>query len=293
MHSTALVATDLSSGSDGIVECAHTLRALGIDRVLLLHALGLKHMPEVAPLLARRVEGAVDGQTNRLRSSGLVASARILPGPAAWEIPDLARRERVSWIILGPTRHPRRPLRLSSLTLKVLRQAPCPVIILHPRVVTVEDTGRSRALCHDSLRHVLFGFPDTIAAQPAVRCLEELSARGIERVTLMHMPTPQGGSGRAARDRDDTCPLDRARLEHLRTTLLDKGVAQVDIETVPGCPVEGLLDRSRQDDASMIMLGLPGRRASLRHLVGAMADQVATIDVPVILVPQPSARPHP
>jgi nucleotide-binding universal stress UspA family protein len=287
MYSTALLATDLSPASDAIVECAHTLRSLGVRRIVLLHALGLKHMPEVAPLVAGKAGQAVADQETKLMAHGFDVSTTIVPGPPAWEISDVADREGVSIIVMGATgRSLVQQIVLGGVTTAVLHRARCPVLILHPRLVDDDGNDRCEVVCSEPLTHVLFGTDFSDTAEHAFSYLEGMATQGVRRVTLVHVQD-------RARIRADDLELlkqfdqiDRARLDRLRDALTERGVEKVDIEVPFGSPVQELVARSRQDDVTLVVMGTQGRSFFGELLLGGVAHQVARqASAPTLLVP--------
>jgi nucleotide-binding universal stress UspA family protein len=287
MYSTALLATDLSPASDAIMECAHALRSFGVRRIVLLHALGLKHLPEMAPLLAEEVHASVADQKAKLMTHGFDVSAEVMTGPPAWEVPDFARREQVSVIVMGATGgsvvH---EIILGAVTTHVLHNAPCPVLIFHPRLVEGDASGRCEVVCSDPIAHVLFGTDFSDTADHAFGYLEGLATQGVRRVTLMHV---QDRARIRAEDQDrlqQFNQIDRSRLERMHVALTERGVDRVDIKIPFGSPVQELVRESREESVTMVVMGTQGRSFFGELLLGGVAHQLARqASVPTLLVP--------
>ena len=69
MFTNLIVATDLSPASDAVVSCLHGLKLLGTRKVILFHALGLRHLEVMKYELTRLVEPKLQAQQADIHSS--------------------------------------------------------------------------------------------------------------------------------------------------------------------------------------------------------------------------------
>ena len=138
-----LCATDFSDAAEAAVEAAQRLGAdIGAEVVLL-------HVTSEAPLWSetiyapsvRRVfegqrawaTGALGTTATALAAAGVPARVRVETGVAWEEILRVARDEQADVIVMGT--HGRTGLNrllLGSVTERVVRQAPCPVLTVRP-----------------------------------------------------------------------------------------------------------------------------------------------------------------
>ncbi|MEL6251178.1 MAG: universal stress protein [Bacteroidota bacterium] len=74
--------------------------------------------------------------------------------------------------------------------------------------------------------------------------------------------------------------LERIQLEH-------GGDLDVEAKTVPGMPVEAILDQSESMDADLIVMGMRGKNKALRKILGTTATRVIqNTQSPVVVVPE-------
>jgi len=286
MFNTALMATDLSVASDAMVRCADALRPLGVKRVVLFHALGLRHLQDAAPWLREQAEPRLAGQAAVLRGHGLEVVTEVAPGVASREIVNLARARDVPFIVMSATSDSvAREFLMGAVTNHVLHDAPCPVLVLHLKPQE-EGTDRCEVVCSDLLNHVVFGTDFSDTAERAFKVLEELASLGARRVTLVHV------QDRARIREDDRKRIeefnatDRGRLNRLRDALLKRGAGEVEIEIPFGSPVRELVSMSEREDVTLVLLGTQGRGFFGERLLGGVAHQVARrASVPTLLVP--------
>lgn len=90
---------------------------------------------------------------SRLRAAGIAAQPMILHGPIAETIVETARHEAISLIILGSdARRGISRLFLNSIAGKVVRNAPCPVMLIRPDLEAAGDASAIRSFADDAAR---------------------------------------------------------------------------------------------------------------------------------------------
>lgn len=135
-----LVPIDFSAYADAALEYAITLASKLQARLTLLHViqslpLGGTDMGVALPVaylqdLEAELRESMAGYVKRATDAGLQAEASLVHGVAFQEIVDLAKAQQVDLIIMGT--HGRTGLRhvlLGSVAEKVVRLAPCPVLV--------------------------------------------------------------------------------------------------------------------------------------------------------------------
>lgn len=141
-------------------------RALHAE-IILLHVLapaarGEGHLPRpfdtptdesvVSPEEAR-ARTFLEMVASRLRAAGVATQPLILHGPVAETIVETARHEAISLIILGSdVRRGISRLFLGSVAGKVVRDAPCPVMLIQPDLAAAGDTPAIRSFADDAAR---------------------------------------------------------------------------------------------------------------------------------------------
>jgi nucleotide-binding universal stress UspA family protein len=145
-----LVPTDFSDCSDQALDYALDLAARVGAQVLLCFS-GTVPNYEVAALVdpgvraaaeamlsqaqtaARGWEAELAALCSRKQGRGVALSSKLLSGPAAEAIVDCARDEHIDLVVIGSRSRPGvRHLLLGSVAERVLRTAPCPVLVVHP-----------------------------------------------------------------------------------------------------------------------------------------------------------------
>jgi len=164
---------------------------------------------------------------------------------------------------------------LGSVTEKVLRKAPCPVLTVPPRMQSRSRLPFQRLLCATD-------FSDASAS--AVRFARSLAGESGACLTLLHvlewpwheppqppideLPLEQGFA--LAMFRRDAETRARKQLE----SLVPQSRSRVRIDVVSGTPYEQVLAVADRDKADLIVLGV-GRRSALNlSLLGSTANHV-------------------
>ena len=135
-----LVATDFAESAEQALACAVQLARRHGAELMLLHVyMDLPAYPEitagqvVAIYEEQRgwIEAALERRARRARSEGLLARALLRTGPAASTIAQTAREESADLVMVGT--HGRAGLDrliLGSVAERVVRLAPCPVLVV-------------------------------------------------------------------------------------------------------------------------------------------------------------------
>ncbi|MGQ9663221.1 MAG: universal stress protein [Kiritimatiellia bacterium] len=157
MFEKLLVATDFSAVSDQLLACASGMRRLGTKEVLLVHALGIRHLQDMQPLLAPMVEPRLRSQQEALEQMGFSVSSVILPGLAAHEIVDAAGANGAAAIAMA-TRGATftHEAFVGGTISRVVRETHVPVLALQNRHEDANWAERCRQTCSMIAAHVLY-----------------------------------------------------------------------------------------------------------------------------------------
>lgn len=276
-----LAATDFSDTAAAALDWATELaRQLG-TRLELVHAVTTPpSMPGYVPTsgldftadVRRAAEGKLQELAVSLRQAGTEAGAYLDAGTPSQVIVDRAEAVAASAIVLGTRgltglRH----LLLGSTTERVIHDAPCPVLAIHP-----EDRGR-----HRPLRTILvptdFSKDAELAIATAHRLLApfEHNAR-LVLVNAFNLPieyTTYGLLPVSVNYLEDTGLEAERRLYELSQRLEREGLT---VETVAreGDPAHVITEEAEKRGADLIAMGTHGHSA-LRHLLlGSTAERV-------------------
>lgn len=183
-----------------------------------------------------------------------------------------------------------RHLVLGSVTEKVLRHAPCPVLTVPPRV---------RADSHLPFRRILCALNVSDASASAVQCAASLAGESGARLTILHviewpwheppppaigaLPPEQGVALATFRRDAEDCA--RKRLDSIATGL---GLhSLVDRQIRSGKPSEQILDVAAAETIDLIVVGIGGRNAVDLAVLGSTTNHVVREAMcPVLTVPR-------
>lgn len=229
---------------------------------------------------------------NPVIALGLPLEVVIDAGQPAHQIVERASRLHADLIVIGTHgasgfEH----FMLGSVTEKVLRKAPCPVLTVPPRAQTASRVPPKRVLC-------AVDFSD--ASLTAVRFASSLTSESGSSLTLLHVlqwpwheppaPSidslpPEQGFALAAFRRDAE---ERAR------TRLDAVVAELTVRSsittrlASGTPYEQILEVSATEQMDLIVLGVGSRSVLNLALLGSTTNHVvreATCSVLTVRMP--------
>jgi nucleotide-binding universal stress UspA family protein len=204
-------------------------------------------------------------------------------GSAADEILNEARAEAVDLIAMGT--HGRsgfEHLMLGSVTEKVLRKAPCPVMTVAPPAAD--------APAHDptELRHVLCPIDFSEASKEALRYALSLAERARARLTLVHViDWPERRHPGIAAAEYERCVTELAARELRDAVPADaRNWCRVEERVLAGPPWKRILGLAAEEAPDLIVLGAHGHNALERFLFGSTANHVVRqARCPVVSVP--------
>lgn len=175
--------------------------------------------------------------------------------------------------------------RLGSVAEDVMRQAPCPVL-----VVPNESASRAPGPERPVLVPVDFSQASARALQLA-RAFADLYDAPIEVLNV------EDGAGRAALAasamavRKAGLPSQHLSLDaDLRAFVDDVGAGEVGIHVVDGAPADQVVAQARTMDAAVVVMGTHGRRGPARALFGSVAEAaLRRLRCPVLTVRPPDS----
>lgn len=219
---------------------------------------------ELRASLGRFVAPVTNGQ--------LKIDLQVRDGYAIEEIADLAQRASATLIVMGT--HGRKGLQrlvLGSVAEKVLRVAPCPVMIVPPLVAGPEAPLFRRILCPVDF---------SLSSLAGLRYACSLAAQSDASLLVLHVlpppPEPYGFGEPPAHT-----PASRADQEaHARAQLRAEVPAalreycRVTEVVAAGKPDLGILEYAGQNEVDLIVLGVTGRGAANLVMFGSTTQEV-------------------
>ena len=271
MFSKVLVGADLSSAFEDALACLGALRGLGTREVVLVHALGIRHLEEMKHALEPLVEPHLAAQREAVERLGLHASLEIAPGIPASEIARIARERSADLVVLGAESSRAREMLLGGVAIQLLHLSDIPVLVCGHRADPEAGPGSVEDAGTDLRGHVLYATNLSVEAERALGALEQLVRAGATRLTLVRV---QG------------TPADRDRLEHIGKRLLLIGADDVRVETPAGVPEKEIVRLAAVREVTLVVMGTSGRGSASTLYLGSVSHGVARRSrAPVLLVP--------
>lgn len=262
------------------------------DRHVFAHALALarRHDARLLLLHATSPEMSLNrGATERveflrqLRSladaAGVEIRVAVQTGPVHELILLHARARKVDLIVMGTAPNERRRGLSGWIAERVLRDAPCPTLVV-PQTAAVPESPAEGVLCAVDF---------SPASQAAVREVVRLYAGGNRPVTLLHVVDAAGSSLHVHSARLATHEFHRGLGADALTTLQslipqeDEGIAVARVTV--GRPVPEILRAARDMKAQLIAIGAARRTRIGSRLFGKTGQLLRDATCPILAVP--------
>lgn len=278
---SVLIGTSLGAESDEVVRAGLAVARAAGAQVTLVHAAELRpplvgYEVGAGPVLEREQiaehEGKLRRQIGRLGIDELeLAGSRVLAGAPHRILAGAAQRTGAGLIVVGATGSgPLAAELLGSTADRVLRKAPCPVLIVR---------GGLRV----PPRRVLAPVDLSTLSGDAFRCglhiLAQLAGGGEIRVqavyALSFLDALAAGRGPAKTPLEQ---VERSAAEELRRFVLEnrpEAPFQVDTAVLPGEARFEILRELEEHPADLVVLGTHGRGGLDRLLLGSVASTIA------------------
>lgn len=287
MFTKMLVATDLSEASERVICTLGSMKALGTREALLIHCMNIRDVGALANSLMEQARPSFEKQKTTLEDQGFHVTAKMVLGLPHIEINRQADEHDCSLIVVGSHGQTMAgEIMLGGVASAVIHSAARPVLILRLRLR--DENGQAvcgEATC-DPLGHVLFPTDFSDNAEHAFSYVEKIAESGAKRITLLHVQD-KSKIDRHLKDRlDKFNQIDTERMERLKAELVKRGVKDVQSELPYGSPKKEIIDRTKRDDVSLVVMGSQGRGYLAELFLGSVSHAVARhSEVPVLLIP--------
>ncbi len=286
MYEKTLVASDLTAASDAVIACLQGLQPLGTKSIVLMHALGIRHLEELRHLLEPFVMPRLQEQQRVIEGHGFAVETIVAAGIEGPEIVRVAKQTQSALIVVGSQGASlAREALLGGVALKVLHRAPTPVLIIRLRVTDAEER-RCEAICKDFRAHLLFATDFSDVAETAFSHVRGLVRIGCRKVTLLHVQDTAHKHRSIPSMRAEADRIDLERLSRMKRSLDEAGATDVAIDMPYGIPKIEIARRAESGDCSLLVVGTQGRGSVGSLLLGSVAHHVANNAIsPVLLIP--------
>lgn len=284
MYSKVIVASDLSDASMQIVECIKDLKQFGSQKIILFHALGLRHLEDLRYELVRYTEPLLNKQKQILEGFGYEVTIGIGSDGVTYELGKLAKEENASLIVIGT--HGKGlsfESPLGGTALKIIHSIVKPILVI--RLAKSKDEAcYSGCLVID--KPVLYATDFSDTSELAFTYVEKMVEKGAKRVTLIHVQDKTAIEKHLAHRLDEFNEIDTERLEMLKDRLITLGAQDVKMVLKYGFPIEEILHESKEEDYSLIVMGAQGKGLVKDVFLGSVSGNVVrNASHPVLLIP--------
>lgn len=288
MFKKTIFATDLSPASEEVLKCLKSLQAIGVEEIVLTHALGLRYMDDLRYELIRMVEPQLKQQAAKLEEMGFSVCIRTPRGLPTEEILRVTGEQEAGLIVIGSHGHTlAHDALLGSTAMELIHRASVPLLIER---LTVEQDHEKR-LCQaadcDMLEHVLYATDFSDNAEFAFDRLKRFVEGGVRSVTLLHVQDA-AIIGKISEDKlAEYDRIDQERLDRKKAELEKIGKAKVTCLIAHGHGTEEILKAARENPA-LTLMGSQGRGFFKEIFLGSTSANVARhAPGPVMIVPMP------
>jgi nucleotide-binding universal stress UspA family protein len=278
-----LVATDVSSASDRVIACLPEMQRLGVQQVVLMHALGVRDRDVMRYDLARLIAPRLEKQRAELEAQGFEAMIEVAPGHPASEVNRIAVEKHVALVVIGSHGSTlAREILLGGVVTEILHRVTLPVLVFKANLKRPEQGNTA---CPDLAAHILYPTDFSDTTQSAFFYVEHLVRAGVKRVTLLHVQDRSGIGGRLAHRPEESSQIGRERLQRLEAALADAGAEQVICAVRYGSPIQEILRIAGQHRQTCCD-GQPRMRLHSEVFLGSVSHHIARRAAqPVLLVP--------
>ncbi len=277
MFSTAIICTDLSPSSDSVVACAGQLGLLGVREAFLVHVIDVQGATGVDTGSSAGL--TFERQAEALEAQGITVHVDMQLGYPPYAIEEIARQHDAGMILVGSRGQGLFTTSFSgSVSSDLVRIATRPVLLAS--LPALGDASQSDQVCGRMLAHILFPTDFSPSSRIAERLLGGLAARGVRRMTLLHVVDTALGNAHELR-----CDEAAERFAVLEARLREKGVESVETEIRIGSPDELVAEAAGSGAYSLVVMAPDGDDASEPPLGSVTHLVVQQTRCPVLLVP--------
>ncbi len=280
MFERVLIATDLSEKSFKMLQCLEGLKKMGCNQIILVHCIDTIDDPPAAERLVSLASPFLERQRKKLEGRGFTATGILALGTPQFEIERIADQYDCSIIVVGSkSKSLSGEMSLGGVASAILYSSLRPVLVFRLNQSTEQA-------CYNFLSHVIFPTDFSKSAAKAFEYVERLAEAGCRNILLLHVQE-QSRIGKYLEYRlEEFNRIDRERLEALKKRLIDKGATHVDIEIPFGSAKFELLERIKDGNFSLLVIGSQGRGFMTGLFLGSVSHSVAQkAEIPVLFVP--------
>lgn len=288
MKTHAILSTDLSDASDKLIDCASEYKQLGIKKITLMHALGLKHIQAFEDIMRKGVDEKLEEQKKRLEEQGFDVDTVVKSGIAKEELEKLAKELDAALIIVGTHGISLTKAVIGSTASEIILNMKYPVLLVVMKGIETKEGEECELYCNQFINHILLPTDFSDSVEHAYQWLKAREVK-LPKLTLMHIQDEVRIQKHLEHKLEEFNRIDTERLQRLKNDFQKAHPeTQVDIVVDYGKPLEKILDFVNDNEVCLTLMGSQGRGFISRVFLGSTSHEVARhSDSNVLLVPKP------
>ncbi|MFH1453200.1 MAG: universal stress protein [Armatimonadota bacterium] len=290
-----LVPTDFSEPSVRIANRVHRFKTLGLQEVVLFHALRTIdvytgelyiEMSYVAEF-EEYAKKELDKISKELEGHGIKAETVIETGNPSVLILDVAEREKADLIIMASHGQGKsRNFHMGSVAHSVLHHSHgIHVPVLIKKVEWEKTNGIAKPKFRESQCFTKSVFPTDFSdrSEEALSVLKSFISVGLKEVVLVHVQDTGKLMPHLEDKMEEFDAIDQERLNRIKENLEKLGL---EVKTVidRGVPTEKIVEVSARENADIIVMGAYGRSPVAEFFLGSVSERVAQKSSQAVLV---------
>ena len=289
MFNLILLANDLSKASNCLIDCADGFKKIGVRKIFITCALGIRHIDDLKYLLKEEAEPYLFDQKKKFEQKGFEVLVEIASGIPSEEINRVADQKEVDLVVIGTHGESMAHhvvFKFDGMLSEVLHSFTRPLLLAHTKIVQKNVEKCASESCTDFTRKVLYctDFSDT--AQRAFDYVEKLVESGCKSVTIMHVQDKVKIDKHLLYKLDEFNKIDAERIEMLKERLTRKGAQNIQSKLPYGIPTAEILNEVKKEDYSLIVMGSQGRGYMREIFLGSVSHNITrNAEISVLLIP--------
>lgn len=286
MFDKIIIASEISKDEFDIIKRFKDLKKLGTKVCLLLQCLSPhESVSKISSFVADVFEENLRKQKDILIEQGFEVETRVVSGIMKNEINRIAVEENFSVIAAGiAEQNMMGELVFGGTAHEVIHHASIPVLLIRVSGNSDKVPGSDKEC--NLTDHILYPTDFSDNAGIAFEYVKDMVAKGIKRVTLVHVQDPSKTEPELSHRLKVFNKIDEKRLLDLKNELINKGNVEVDIHLLNGSPSAEILKLIRNLNISLVVMGSQGRGFIKEIYLGSVSHNIARhSSASVLLIP--------
>lgn len=276
MKKKAIIATDLSKTADLLIQCSDLYKELGVEEIILFHALGVEYMNFYGYVNLDNTKKRLSELKAILEKKGFKTSVELREGLPYLELEAFTKGMDDAIIISGSSgKGYLKGMVLGSTVNHLVKHTKQPLLIVRCTEVQDDSNAISPAMsCATSNQCVLFPTDFSENAQYAFEFLLKNVAPYAKTVDLLHVQDEQVMKHRSDSEIEKFNETDKARLAEMKEKVMAVSKANVRTEVVLGNPTKVILNSIKEHNCSLVVMGKQGKGFIQEYIVGSITRKV-------------------